>query len=145
MTDLLGQATHLQTRTPEVPDWQQWQRARADRARERVNFYRSLSPTQGKELALAALHLVEHGENTDYLAEEILTKLANFVPGSLQGLHSLFLKRDIHWGDNGLYREADAVTRDEIIALLELDDIVEALQSHRSDTELRQDLLAALA
>jgi hypothetical protein len=145
MTDLLGKATHLQARTPEVPDWQQWQRARADRARERVNFYRSLSPAQGKELALAALHLVEDGENTDYLAEQILTKLANIVPGSLHGLHPLFLERDIHWGDKGLYREADLATRDYIIALLESDDIVEMLQSHRGDIELRQDLLASLA
>lgn len=145
MTDLLERATLLQTRTLELNDWQQWQRARADRARERVNFYRSLSPAQGKELALAALHLVEKGENTDYLAEEILAKLANFVPGSLQGLHPLFLERDIHWADKGLYREADAATRDRIITLLESDDIVEILQSHQEEISLRQDLLAALA
>lgn len=147
MTSLLERARFLLTDLPfSGMSPEEWHQACAHHAREQVDFYRSLSPAQGKELALAALHLFEQGKNTrDYLVEEILTKLANSVPGSLQGLHAQLLDRNIHWGDQGLYREADAATRDRIISLLEADNIPEILQSDLPDVALRQYLLPALA
>lgn len=147
MTSLLERARFLLTDPPfSGMSPEEWWQTCAHRAREQIDFYRSLSPSQGRELALAALHLFENGENTrDYLVEHILSKLTNIVPEALQGLHALFLERDIHWGDGELYRGADAATRDRMIAALESDNIVEMLQSHRREIPLRQDLLPALA
>lgn len=145
MDDLLGLAMLLQVEPPERTDWQRWQRALAKQARKRMHFYRSLSPVQGKELALAMRSLIERGENTDYLAEVIFTNLVNVVPGSLDGLHHMFLEWDIFWGCQGIYREADAAIRDHLITLLEADDIAEHHPSRCSPIEVRKNLLAALA
>ena len=98
MTSLLERARFLLTDLPfSGMSPEKWHQACARHAHEQMEFYRSLSPVQGKELALAALHLFENGENTrDYLVEHILTKVANIVPGSLQGLHAQLLDRNIH-------------------------------------------------
>ncbi len=77
-------------------------------------------------MASLALKLFDAGFQPDtlkagfeLLPARILTNLADVVPGSLTGLYSEFLIRDLSWNTMSLFRQADPHTRDRIIALLE--------------------------
>ncbi len=99
--------------------------------------YYSLSAQQGREIAFAAIERYDtRPEVDDFLPQEVLTNLADVVPGSLKGLTHLLLERDLAFAQNQIFREADAATRDQIIALLE---------SGTSTYYSREDLLSALA
>jgi hypothetical protein len=99
--------------------------------------YYSLSAQQGREIALAAIERYDaRPEVDDFLPQEVLTNLADVVSGSLKGLTHLLLERDLAFAQNQIFREADAATRDQIIALLE---------SGTSVYYSREDLLSALA
>lgn len=99
--------------------------------------YDHLSVEQGHEIALAAIERYDAmPDEDDFLPQEVLTNLADFVPGSLKGLTHLLLERHLAFAQNQIFREADAAIRDQIIALLE---------SGTSAYYSREDLLSALA
>ncbi|HVB23012.1 MAG TPA: hypothetical protein VNG51_13805 [Ktedonobacteraceae bacterium] len=105
-------------------------------AREQAS-YGHLTVEEGREIALAALERYDAiPESTDLLPQEILTNLAKSVPDALKGLTSLFLERHLAFAQEQIFREADAPTRDKIIALLE---------SGISSCYKRGELLSALA
>src|SRR5712691_7471446 len=83
--------------------------------------YRRLTLVEGQSLAQAALALFDTGVNADhYYPLKILTNLANVVPGSLVGLYSDLLARDLYWSEGAMFREADPATRDRIINLIDV-------------------------
>jgi hypothetical protein len=93
---------------------------------EHPAMYRTVTAQQGHDLALVALALFDllakkpkSGHYT-YLPHKILLNLANGVPGSLVGLYQELLQRDLSFGEDSIFREADPATRDTIIALLTL-------------------------
>lgn len=95
--------------------------------------YFHLSVKEGREIALAALERYDAlPEYDDFLPQEVLTHLANAVPGSLKGLTHLLLERRLAFAQQQLFRDADA---DPILALLE---------SATSAYYSREDLLNAL-
>jgi len=99
--------------------------------------YRHFTVDEGRSIAVAALELFDAGANSnEYIPHQILTNLANVVPGSLQGLYPSLLERDLGWGSDSMFREADWATRDRIISLLDAQ--VQSIYT-------RQDLLCALA
>jgi hypothetical protein len=87
-------------------------------------IYRTMTVEQGQDLALVALALFDilaekpKGEHYTYLPHKILLNLANGVPSSLAGLYPELLQRDLSFGEDSMFREADPATRDSIIALL---------------------------
>ncbi|HEY7125388.1 MAG TPA: hypothetical protein VH540_15650 [Ktedonobacterales bacterium] len=89
-------------------------------ARERQLFalYRRLSPEQGRAVALYALDLFDAGRyRSQYLTERMLLRVANLVPGALQGLYSELIERELFWRSQ--HCEADPTTRDQLLLLLE--------------------------
>jgi hypothetical protein len=93
---------------------------KAEQIVENPKTYYHATLQEGREIARAAFNLLDTGMKPNaYLPHKILTNLANVVPGSLQGLYLRLLERDFGWGSDALFREADAQTRDQIIALLE--------------------------
>ena len=89
-------------------------------------LYRRVTAQEGHQMASLALHLFDAGfgpetlkAGFDLLPTQILTNLADVVPGSLTGLYPEFLTRDLSWGTMSLFRQADPHTRDRVIALLE--------------------------
>lgn len=111
----------------------------AERVVDSPETYQGMSAIEGQKVALLALELYDmysDSEAIEYLPQRILTHLANGVPGSLQGLYSRLLERDLSWGSNSMFREADPAIRDRIITFFE--DGGQELYS-------REDLLCALS
>jgi len=102
--------------------------------------YQTLTPDEGHEIALLALDLYDARINSDdYVPQQVLTNLAESVPGALHGLHSRLLDRGISFASNVIFREADPATRDRIISYLAQD------QFPPFEGDARADLLCALA
>src|SRR5579859_6725362 len=85
-----------------------------------ITVYRELTAQEGNELAQLAFASLEGKTYEDAtLARTVLIRLATIVPGSLRGLYPQFIERRLFWGEGVLFREADPVTRDQLLALLQ--------------------------
>jgi hypothetical protein len=102
-----------------------------------------LSKEQGRALALTAFDLHDsRTKNDDYIVHQILSNLAKFVSGALQGLYGEIIERQLYWGDGVTFREADHEICTRLLGLLEgglkaqpherglYSDIVEAFDHH---------------
>lgn len=104
-------------------------------------IYRALSREQGRAVALAALDLYDRRtKNDDYMAHQILSNLAKFVPGALQGLYDDIIERQLYWGDGVTFREANQEVCIHLLGLLETD-----LEAQPHGYMIRGDIVEALA
>jgi hypothetical protein len=117
--------TSLAGLTPKLPHF-------ADLNEQLLTAYRVLSDDEGHQLALYAIERLAINGKAALAAEDILLRLACFVPGSLQGIHQHLVKLEMFYPGE-LYRGADAAARDQLIELVE--------QDHKN----RNHLLIALA
>lgn len=85
-----------------------------------IAAYRQLDAQEGEDLARRAVAFLEANPGEDAaIAEIILTRLATIVPGSLKGLYPQLIEMGLFCSDGILFCEADAVTRDRLLMLLQ--------------------------
>jgi len=83
--------------------------------------YRSLTHEQAREIIFEACAYYDGVVDTahTYIVEITLQKIAIYQPDALIGLHDLLFDRHLAWTDGLIYRNADTVTRDRMVALVQ--------------------------